>query len=106
MDAQTQLPPETLVSRGKELKFTKLDDEMLAIDAQAGHCYSLNETAGEIWGYIATPVTLADLCARLQAAHEVDAEICTNDTIELLVKLHDAGLVKFNDVTFKDEAPR
>lgn len=101
MDPQTQVPPETLISRGKSLKFAKLDDEMLAIDAQAGHCYSLNETAGEIWGYIETPMTLAELCARLQSAHEVDAETCATDTIELLVKLHGAGLVKFND-----EAPQ
>jgi hypothetical protein len=48
--------------------FSQLDDELLAIDAQAGYCYSLNETAGRVWDLIATPMSLDAICAQLLMA--------------------------------------
>ncbi len=94
MDSETTLQPGTLVRRAKELLFSQLDNEMLAVDAQAGYCYSLNETAGKIWGLLEQPTTLHDLCIQLRRAYSVDEATCLSDTVEILSKLHDAGLVE------------
>ncbi|MDQ1301198.1 MAG: hypothetical protein QG637_1119 [Chloroflexota bacterium] len=74
--------------------FSKLDDEMLAIDAQAGYYYSLNESAGRVWEMIAEPVAVGAVCAQLRREFAVAPEACTRDVLGLLQGLHDAGLVQ------------
>jgi hypothetical protein len=84
----------TLVQRGKDIPFSQLDDELLAIDAQAGYCYSLNETAGRVWDMIATPMSLGAICAQLRREYAVDEPTCRREVTALLQGLCDAGLVQ------------
>ena len=42
MDQHINIHPDHIVQRAKEVLFSRLDDELLAIDAQAGFCYALN----------------------------------------------------------------
>jgi len=84
----------TLVQRGKDISFSQLDDELLAIDAQAGFCYSLNETAGRVWDLIATPISLDAICAQLGRQFAVDEQTCRREVTALLQGLCDAGLVQ------------
>jgi len=46
MESTAKIHSGSIVQRAKEVLFSRLDDELLAIDAQAGFCYALNETAG------------------------------------------------------------
>lgn len=98
MNVTDEISPEALISRAEGVKFTRLDDEMLAIDSVSGYCYSLNATAGRIWALIEPPISVEDLCCRLQATYRVEAAVCRNDTVELLVELRDASLVKIDPV--------
>lgn len=94
MATKIRIEPTTIVRRGKDIPFSQLDDELLAIDAQAGYCYSLNETAGRVWDLIATPLSLDAICAQLQREYTVDEATCERETITLLQGLCDAGLVQ------------
>jgi hypothetical protein len=84
----------SIVQRGKDIPFSQLDDELLAIDAQAGYCYSLNETAGRVWDMIATPMSLDAICTRLRREYAVDEPTCRREVTALLQGLCDAGLVQ------------
>jgi hypothetical protein len=91
---ENQWHPQSRVSRAKEVMFSQLDDELLAIDSQAGFCYSLNETAGLIWEMMAEPITLKEICTRLQEKFDVDEKDCLSDVTALLQGLYQAELVK------------
>jgi hypothetical protein len=97
MAAKTKIESTTLLQRGRDIPFSQLDDELLAIDAQAGYCYSLNETAGRVWDLIATPMSLDAICAQLCREYAVDEQTCRREVTTLLQGLCDAGLVQIND---------
>lgn len=81
------------VKRTDRVPFTRLDHELLAIDAQAGHLYSLNATGGRIWDALTGPMTIGELVDRLIATFDVDRATCERDVLALLGRLRDAGFV-------------
>lgn len=87
------LSPASIIRRAG-LPFTQLDDELLAIDAEQGLLFSLNETAGQVWHTIAEPVSIATVCTRLSAAYHVDEATCEREVIALVERLRDARLVE------------
>ena len=87
----------TLVQRSREVAFSQLDDELLAIDAARGVGYALNESAGRIWELIATPISLDAICAQLRQEYQVDEQTCRRDVIAVLQALGKAGLVEMKD---------
>lgn len=84
---------ETIIQHNPTVLFSKLDNEYLALDAEAGFCYSLNLVSGRIWQLIAEPTTLGALCAQLCHEFTVDAATCQRDLKAVLTKLASAGLV-------------
>ncbi len=94
----TRVSGDTVVRRGKDVMFSRLDDELLAIDAEAGYCYSMNETAGLVWDLLASAMTVDAVCARLREEFSVDAGTCAREVTALLESLVDAGLVKVDVV--------
>ena len=90
------IQPDSLVQRAKEITFDWLDDELLALDAQSGLCYKLNETAGLVWDLIVEPLRVNAICARLRQEFDVGAEECLEQVSELLVDLSAVGLVKIS----------
>jgi arylamine N-acetyltransferase len=87
------------VQRSRNIVFSRLDAELLAIDGQGGYCYSLNNSAGRIWELIEAPVSVQELCRRLRSEYDVDEASCERDVVELLERLSDAGLVAIGDAT-------
>lgn len=83
----------TLIQRNPAILFSKLDDEYLALDAEAGFCYSLNLVGGQIWDLIEQPTTFDKLCTQLQQEYVVDETTCRHDVEEVLIGLAKAGLV-------------
>ncbi|HRJ41099.1 MAG TPA: PqqD family protein [Caldilineaceae bacterium] len=96
MKTRTQIEPNTILRQGKNIPFSQLDDELLAIDTQANYCYSLNETAGRVWELIGTPVTLSAVCAQLGREYAVDEQTCRVEVAALVQKLSAAGLVRID----------
>lgn len=91
------MQPNTILRRTDKVQFARLDDEMLAIDAQANLCYSLNETAIKVWELLETPISLQSLCEQVGGAYDVDASTCAQDVTELLEGLKEAGLLEICD---------
>lgn len=87
----------TILQRTDKVQFAQLDDEMLAIDEEAGYCYSLNVTAIKIWELLATPTSFASLCEQLSASYRVDYDTCAHDVGELLAELEQAKLLQVGD---------
>lgn len=88
------IQPDYVISRSSNVEFSKLDDEMLAIDEQAEYCYALNEAASRVWELTATPISVGAVCARLCEEFVVDADTCFGDVVQLLEGLREAGLVQ------------
>jgi hypothetical protein len=83
----------TVIQRARDVAFSQLDDELLAIDVDQGHLYSMNETAGDVWAAISEPIAVDTLCAGLTARYAIDADTCRRDVVNLLEWLREAGLV-------------
>jgi PqqD family protein of HPr-rel-A system len=88
------LSPTSRVRRRPDVLFTPINDEVLALDETSGHCYSLNEVAGQLWQWIETPRPIDELCARLQEEYEVDPERCVQEVQAVLEGLRKVGLVE------------
>jgi len=84
----------TVVKRGRDVPFSQLDHELLAIDSQAGYCYSLNETAGRVWGLLEEPSTIEAICSKLRLQYAVDEATCLREVTELLQGMCEAKLVE------------
>ncbi len=84
----------SLVRRCPDVLFTPLNEELLALDEASGHCYSLNEVAGQLWQWMENPQPIRELCARLQEEFQVETQRCQREVLELLEGLREAGLVE------------
>lgn len=92
----TQQPGEviTLWRRNREIVFQQIDNELLAVDAESGYCYALNETAGRVWQTLEGPLELQAICARLRQEYRIDEATCLQEVSALLEGLRRAGLVE------------
>lgn len=84
---------ETRYRRKGDIHFGPLHDEWLGIDAEAGYCYSLNESGGMVWQLLDHPSTAAEICQGLCWVFQVPADQCLADVERLLRELEEAGLV-------------
>jgi hypothetical protein len=92
-----RLEKQAIVKRAKDIPFSLLDDELLAIDSQAGYCYSLNETAGRVWDLIVSPLSIDAVCTQLRSEYAVDDATCLHEVTVLIRALHEAELVEICD---------
>jgi hypothetical protein len=97
MIMETTLQRQSIVKRTKDILFSRLDEELLAIDSQAGYCYSLNDTAGRVWDLIVTPLSIDAICTQLRQEFNVDEATCLREVTALLKRLCEAGLVETNN---------
>ena len=91
------LDPRSIVSSATDIPFSRLHDDILAIDQNAGYCYALNASAARVWDLILTPTSVGSLCAALCREFAVDRETCLRDVSDLLTALREAGLIKVTD---------
>ncbi len=84
----------SVVERKTGVMFSRLDDDLLALDPKAGCCYSLNAPAARIWELIDSPTPVSILCDRLIDEYEVNRATCLGDVIELIDELRAAELVR------------
>lgn len=87
----------SIVRRAEAVLFSQLDDALLAIDAQQGYVYSLNESAGKVWQMIQEPTAVSEVCSRLRDEYAVDESTCQRSVLALLDDLCNAGLVLVSD---------
>ena len=84
----------TVVQASRDIVFSSLDEDMLAMDERAGFCYSLNSSGARIWHLMQSPTSVGAMCSVLCREFEVDQQTCFEDVSEILKSMLDAGLVR------------
>ena len=87
----------SIVCSAVDLPFTELQGDLLAIDQEAGYCYSMNPSAARIWELTAKPTRVSAICAILCDEFGVDQEQCQGDVVDFLSTLADSGLMRVNN---------
>jgi len=80
--------------RTKELLSADVGDELVALDADAGHCYGFNNVAASVWRELAEPRSFNGLKLSLMNEYEVSEEQCAADLSELLDDFVSKGLIR------------
>ena len=88
---------DTVVRRTAGVVFSRLDDELLAIDTDQGFLYALNESAGRLWDLIGSPIAVSEVCAQLLREYAVDEPTCKEAVTGILLRLHEAGMIEVCD---------
>jgi hypothetical protein len=96
---RSRIDKRCVISRNPDVSFTRLHDDMLAIDERAGYCYSMNVSATRIWELMMEPVTVGDICTVLCRDFVVTEETCLSDVAELLSTMRETGLVRVESAT-------
>lgn len=88
------IQPDKTVSRSRDLVFSVVDEDWMAIDPKAGYGYSLNKMGHQIWEMIEKPTTINDICCRLRQDFDVEESVCHRQVMSLIRQLDKAGLIR------------
>ncbi len=83
-----------VVVRSDEALTAEIDGEVVALDVAKGVCYGLDPIGSHIWALLATPIRVAEICAAMAEAYEVDDAVCERDVTDLVADLASQGLVR------------
>jgi Coenzyme PQQ synthesis protein D (PqqD) len=92
---------DTIVVRDNEPIAAEVDDEIVILSAKAEAYFGLGAIGSDIWGMIATPCRISDVCTRLVEDYDVDRQTCERDTMAFMEKLLEGRLIRIVD---KDSA--
>jgi hypothetical protein len=85
---------ETMLSRDSEILHAAVNtDELVMLSISASRYYGLNSVAARIWELLETPMTVAQICARLCEEFEVDVQECQTAVLKFANELVDNGVV-------------
>ncbi len=82
------------VERTQSQVSTELDGEMVVLQLESGHYFSLNEVGALVWSSLTEPRSVAQLCQLIGDEYEVDEVTCGRDLVALLESLRAEGLVR------------
>lgn len=68
-------------------------EEAVMMSIEAGRYFGVNAVGARIWELLETPQSVEQLCARLCAEFEVDAQTCEAGVVEFTRNLIDNGIV-------------
>jgi hypothetical protein len=71
----------------------ELGDELVALDAEKGHCFGFNSVATSVWRRLAEPASFDQLRDGLLSEYDVSHEQCTSELQALLDDLLERGLI-------------
>lgn len=93
------LTASTVVARAGGVVESEIDSEVVALNIETGTCYGLNAVGSRIWGMLAEPVCISDICAILVAEYRVERNICEVEVTELIDHLLAENLVVVKNPT-------
>lgn len=93
MKKHESLAGDAVVVRNGGLLTTEVDGELMAMTVDRGICYALDGIGTRIWGLIAEPRAVDDICEALVREFDVDPAVCREQVVELLQDLRVEGLV-------------
>jgi hypothetical protein len=72
---------------------TSLVDELVMLDIESGHYFSLKGSASFIWAQIQKPIQVSDILAIIVQEYDVTFENARSEVLEFLNRLNSKGLV-------------
>lgn len=85
---------QSFYQRSVDLLSADVGDELVALDAHAGHCYGFNSVAASVWRQLEQPRSFEDIKRNLLNEFEVSEDQCSADLQHLLADLVDKGLLR------------
>lgn len=83
-----------IYTRATDLLEAEVGDELVALDAHAGHCFGFNEVATAVWRELEQPRSFDQLKQSLLDRYDVGAEQCAMELQALLDDLAERRLVR------------
>jgi hypothetical protein len=92
-----QIQNEQKVSISPEVLFQEVSGEMVLLDLASENYFGLYEIGARIWGLLESGSSVGEAMDVLMEEYEVERETLEKDVAELLGKLMEAGLLRFDD---------
>lgn len=83
---------DTIVRR-KDMSASRLQDEIVMFDDNAGKYYAAGSVGADIWEMLEQPVTVSAIVRQLLAHYDIDEKTCREQAIFFLGELDDAALL-------------
>lgn len=83
----------SVIKRRDDLIAQEMDGELVMLDMQSGQYFGLDSIASAIWQHIDQPITVRNLCAKLESEYDVSHERCLEDVLLFLNELHQKELI-------------
>jgi len=90
----SQLVPTTMVVRSDGIIEAEIENEIVALNVEKGTCYGMNPVGSRIWRFLADPIRIDDICAKLLAEYKVEPGACEREVLDLLEELRAEGLIQ------------
>lgn len=90
----SDLTLDTVIQRSSELLSSELDEETVMMDIETGDYYGLNNVGSRIWAHSENPVSVSELCEKLQGEFEVPADQCQSDVLDFLKELEERKVIQ------------
>jgi len=81
------------VIRRVETPGSRIQDEIVFFDREAGKYYASGPVGADIWDFIETPRSFFDICEYLISSYAVDRNTCESEALTFLQQMLAAGLV-------------
>ena len=78
---------DAVYSRAVKLMEADLEDELVALDPDAGKCFGFNNVATSVWKSLEQPKSFEQLLSELLDTYEIDEEQCDRELHMLLEDL-------------------
>ncbi|MDJ1181920.1 lasso peptide biosynthesis PqqD family chaperone [Roseofilum casamattae] len=85
---------EQTIVRNEEILASVMEDEVVMMNLQTDSYYGANTVGTRIWELLEQPLTVGELCAKLQQEFDVDDETCQRDVLPFVEKIIDEKLVR------------
>lgn len=76
-----------------------LGGEAALLNLKSGVYYGLNPVGAYIWGLLAEPVAVRELCSQLEQAYEVEPARCEEEVLALLSEMAGHKLIEVREET-------
>jgi len=80
--------------RAVDLLEADINDELVALEPQAGTCFGFNSVAASVWRLLESPKSFAEIRDSLVLQYEVAPDRCSDELQDLLDSMTNEGLVR------------
>jgi hypothetical protein len=85
-----------IITRADNKVAADVGDETVILDIESGYYFQLNKSGARIWNLLEARMPVAELCAKVEAAFDVDSHTCRTEIAEFLGLMQEKRLVRID----------